>query len=94
MTRIVHLRRGAVGWFFEIVFYAFNMVMIAWLLFAWAKFGSIEEAARPAVKGLAEFGAAVGTLVALFVWMAGDVILGLLTLVIRERKATVQEQAE
>jgi hypothetical protein len=93
MTRVIHLHRGAFGWFFEIVFYVFNVVMVAWLFFTWAKIGHIEEIARPAIKGLEELGAAVGILTGLFVWMAGDVILGLLTLVARGRKATFEEEA-
>jgi len=92
MTRVLHFHRGAIGWLFEIIFYVFNVAMVAWLFFILAKIGNIEEVTRAAVKGLEEFGAAVSTLMALFVWMAGNVILGLLTLVTRGRKATFDER--
>jgi hypothetical protein len=95
MIRNLHLHRGAVGSFFEIAFYVFNIVMAAWLVLALAKFGSVEATPRSElVKAVAEFGVAFRILVVMFVWMAGDVILGLLTLVMRERKAGFEEHAE
>jgi hypothetical protein len=95
MTGIVRWHRGAVGSFFEIAFYVFNIVMAAWLILALAKFGSADETATSEfIKAVAELGVAFRVLIVLFVWMAGDVILGLLTLVIRERKATFGEHSE
>lgn len=81
------MHRGAIGSFFEIAFYVFNIVMAAWLFLALAKFGSAEATTKSEfIKAVAEFGVAFRILIVLLVWVAGDVILGLLTLVIRERR--------
>ena len=95
MTRIVHLRRGAVGWFFEIVFYLFNLAMAVVTVSAVGQSGDILAAAQTELaKGIAGFGAATRVFMLLFVWMAGDLILGSLTLITRARKATIQESVE
>ena len=59
MTRIVHLRRGPVGWFFEIVFYLFNLAMAVAMIYALGRAGDILAAAETELaKGIAGFGAA------------------------------------
>jgi len=92
MTRIVHFRRGPVGWFFEIVFYLFNLIMVVGIIVLIARSGDIVAAAETELaRGLAGFGAATKLLVLLVLWVAGDVILGLLTVISRGRKASIEE---
>lgn len=92
MTRIVHFRRGPAGLVFEILFYLFNLIMVLAVISVIARTGDIIAAAESEfARGLAGFGAAAKTFTLLIVWMAGDVILGSLTVIARGRKATIEE---
>jgi hypothetical protein len=92
MTKIVHLHRGPVAWFFEVVFYIFNLIMAAVMISAVVRSGDILAAAETELaKGIAGFGAAMRVFILLFVWMAGDLILASLTLITRTPKVTIQE---
>jgi hypothetical protein len=92
MTRIVHFHRGIVGSSFEIVFYLFNLVMLIAIITVIAQSGDILAAAETALaRGLVGFGAATKVLVLLLAWVAGDVILGSLTLITRARKGAIEE---
>jgi len=92
MARIVHLRRGAAGWVFEILFYLFNLVMLVAVLSVLARSGNIlAEAEGALARGLAGFGAATRLLALLLAWTTGDVILGALTIITRSRTAVIDE---
>ena len=92
MTRIVHFHRGVAGWFFEILFYIFNLIMAIAIISVIGSSGDILAAAETAfAKGLAGFGAATRIFVLLFAWIVGDLILGSLTLISRSRKASIEE---
>lgn len=92
MARIAHLRRGTVGWLFEILFYLFNLVMLIAVIAVIARSGNILAEAEGAIaRGLAGFSAATRLFVLLFLWMAGDVILGSLTIIARSRKVVIEE---
>ena len=92
MARIVHFHRGVVGWFFEILFYLFNLAMLIAIISVVVQSGDILAAAETALaRGLVGFGAATKVLVLLLAWLAGDVILGFFTLITRGRKAALEE---
>jgi hypothetical protein len=92
MMRIVHFRRGPVGWFFEIVFYLFNLIMAIELIVLIARSGDILAAAETELaRGVAGFGAAARLGLLLLTWVAGDLILGSLTIISRGRKALIEE---
>jgi hypothetical protein len=92
MTRIVHFHRGVVGWVFELAFYLFNLIMaIAIISLIWRSGDILAAAETELAKGLAGFGAATKLFILLFVWMAGDLILGSLTVITRRRKALIEE---
>jgi hypothetical protein len=91
MAKIVHFHRGVVGWFFEILFYVFNVGMAIAIIAVIGSSGDILAAAETALtRGLAGFGAATKLFVILFGWTVGDVILGFLTLITRSRKASIE----
>jgi len=92
MTKIVHFHRGIVGWFFEILFYLFNLVVAITIIAIVGRSGDILAAAESELaKGLAGFGAATKVFVLLIIWTAGDVILGSLTLITRGRKVSIEQ---
>jgi len=92
MARIVHFHRGVVGWFFEILFYLFNLAMLIAIISLVVQSDDILAAAETALaRGLVGFGAATKVLVLLLAWVAGDVILGFLTLITRARKGAIEE---
>jgi hypothetical protein len=92
MARIVHFHRGVVGWFFEILFYLFNLAMLIAIISVVVQSDDILAAAETALaRGLVGFGAATKVLVLLLAWVAGDVILGFLTLITRARKGAIEE---
>ena len=92
MTRIVHFHRGLAGWIFEIVFYLFNLMMAVGISVLIARSGDIVAAAETEfARGLAGFGAATKVFVLLVLWVAGDLILGSLTVISRGRKASIEE---
>ena len=92
MTKIVHFRSGPAGWFFEIVFYLFNLMMALAIIVLTVRSGDILAAAETELaKGLAGFGAATKLFVLLLIWVAGDVILGSLAVISRGRKAAIEE---
>jgi hypothetical protein len=92
MTKVVHFRRGAAGWLFEVLFYLFNLVMAIAIVSLLARSGDIVAAAESELaRGLAGFGAATKLVILLFVWMAGDLILGLLTVISRSRRGSIED---
>jgi len=92
MTKIVHFRRGPAGWVFEILFYLFNLIMAVALISGLSRSADILAGAETELaRGAAGFGAATRVFMLLFVWMAGDVILGSLTLIARRRSGPIEE---
>ncbi|HZZ22013.1 MAG TPA: hypothetical protein VFE60_05310 [Roseiarcus sp.] len=94
-----HIRkRGLFGWFFLVVFWAFNALMALW---AWVAFsvihgqyvGASGEFTEARQAGTA-IGGAIGGAAILFLWVAGRaVILGLLALLTKGRKTVVMRSA-
>lgn len=80
-----HVRkRGFFGKLFKFLFIAFNALMLIWVVSYWVTLGGMfQTAASDSTKTGMEIGAAIGTGALLFLWMAGSVILGLITLLSR-----------
>ncbi len=89
-----HVRkRGFFGKLFKLLFIAFNILMIIWLGSYWITAGDlINNAASEAEKAGGAVGATIGTGVLLFFWVAGDVILGLFTLLTRGQTVVITEE--
>jgi hypothetical protein len=83
MSAIVqrHVRkRGFFGKIFKFLFIAFNALMLIWVISYWITLGGMfQSAATEATKTGMEIGATIGTGALLFLWVAGSVILGLIT---------------
>jgi hypothetical protein len=86
MPSVYREGRGFFGWVFLIVFLAFNLLMLAWMVRYWQFVGSVDfgKPGDPVQAG-ATIGAALATGVILFVWVCGAVITGLLALLTRGR---------
>jgi hypothetical protein len=102
MTTIVRReirKRGFFGKLFKVLFIAFNLVMLAWVISYWMTLGhgwdeytKMPDAnLRNAAQGGYAIGATIGTSLLLFFWAAGDVVLGLLTMFTRGKKTIIEE---
>jgi hypothetical protein len=83
-------KRGFFGWVFLLLFIAFNLLMLAWMI------AGMGAASSVAVSGQAEeagrtIGTAIGAGMIMFVWLFGAIILGLFTLLTRGRKTIIEE---
>jgi hypothetical protein len=80
-----HVRkRGFFGKIFKFLFIAFNALMLIWVVSYWVTLGGMfQTAATDATKTGMEIGAAIGTGALLFLWVAGAIILGLITMLSR-----------
>jgi hypothetical protein len=89
-------KRGFFGWTFKLLFIVFNLLMLAWLISYWAEIGEIGKMAltSDAARIGAAIGSTIGTGVLFFFWVAGAVILGLLTLFTHGKKVIVEETVE
>lgn len=97
MTRIVRTeryRRGIFGHLIKWVFIAFNLLMVYALSQYWVGLGELERPASEAGRAGAAIGGTIGTGMIVFFWVAGAVILGLLTILTRGRKVIVEEERE
>jgi hypothetical protein len=96
MARIVRTeryKRGLFGWFFKLVFLAFNVFMaIVFGLTIW----SMNQYAPPdtLTKPGAGAGMTIGFGVILFIWALGAFILGMLTHFTRGKKIIIEETHE
>jgi hypothetical protein len=95
MTTIVRTevrQRTVLGKIIKWAFILFNLLMLTWMLLAC---GTVTESMNAADSDAAQAGTAVGGAIAsgmlLFVWMAGDVILGLFVLMTRGKRIIVDE---
>jgi hypothetical protein len=83
-------KRGFFGWVFLLLFIAFNLLMLAWLIGYWStlsemKTGSDAEAAGRAIGGT------IGSGMLISLWAFGDIILGIIVLLSRGRKTIIEE---
>ncbi|HEV2550803.1 MAG TPA: hypothetical protein VGU20_26055 [Stellaceae bacterium] len=96
MSKIVRTetrKRGFFGKVFKVLFILFNLLMLAWLIAYWVQVGDIVNRAgdSSAAHTGAAIGATIGTGFIISFWAAGDVILGMLTLLSRGKKIIVEE---
>jgi hypothetical protein len=69
------------------VFLGFNVLMLIWMVFAFAAVGDMNhQAVNDAERAGAAIGTGLGMTFLLFVWGVGDVILGLFVLLTRRKK--------
>jgi Kef-type K+ transport system membrane component KefB len=99
MARIVRTeryRRGFFGWIFRIVFWSFNLIMLAWIATYWGSLSGIPlDSTHPqATKAGMAIGGTIGTGVIMIFWAMGAFILGLLVMFTRGRKTIIEEQIE
>lgn len=80
-------RRGPFGLLFKWLLILFNLLMLAWLISA---IGATSEVVNNSNSDAEAAGAAIGSAIGLgmilVVWVLGDIILGLVTLLTRPRK--------
>jgi hypothetical protein len=87
--------RGFFGWLFTIAFFCFNLLMAVWLFSYWASVGELmNNAGSDAARAGGAIGATLGTGMLLTFWMAGAIILGLLTLFTRGKLTVIEERVE
>lgn len=96
IVRTERYRRGLFGWLFRIVFWAFNLIMLAWVATYWGTLSGVHvdgTHAEAAKVGMA-IGGTIGTGVIMVFWAMGAFILGLLVLFTRGRKTIVEERID
>lgn len=95
IVRTERRKRGIIGWFFLLVFLAFNALMLAWLIGAGNLMGeSAAGLTSDAEKAGHAIGAALGVGMILSIWAAGDIILGLFVLLTKGRKTIIETTAD
>ena len=86
-------KRGVFGTLLKWIFIGFNLLMIVWLISAWAGMGqSMSEIDTEAGQAGAAIGAALGTAFIFTFWALGDIILGMLVFFTRGQKILVTEE--
>jgi hypothetical protein len=84
-------KRGFFGWFFLILFWLFNGLMVWSIISAGAAISENRPFGEAERVGAA-IGAGLGFGMILFVWLAGAVILGLFVILTRGRKTIITER--
>lgn len=80
-------KRGFFGRVFKGLFVLFNILMVVWLFSYFGEIGGMsDELTSDAERAGAAIGGTIGTGLILGVWVMGDIILGLLTLLTRTKK--------
>jgi hypothetical protein len=80
-------KRGFFGFIFKWLLIIFNLLMIAWLLSYWSKLGEMTSSTMSSAEQAgAAIGGTLGTGLLFGIWVVGDIILGLATLLTRARK--------
>jgi uncharacterized paraquat-inducible protein A len=80
-------KRSFFGKLVKYAFIAFNILMLLWLIFGIGGAAeSIETAGSEAEQAGAAIGTGLGAMMIIFIWVAGDVVLGLMTLLTRAKK--------
>jgi hypothetical protein len=83
---------GLFGKTMRLLFFAFNVLMAIWLVSYWATISG-NDAVTSAERAGSAIGGAIGTVLLLFIWLAGAGILGALTLATRGPKIVVPLEA-
>lgn len=88
-TYVEKRKRGFFGWIFLILFLAWNVLMIGWLLI-YAQDVSGMETSSAAEETGKNIGVSIGVGVILFIWGFGSIITGLLAVLTRGSKTIVK----
>lgn len=68
-------------------FIGFNLLMLMWMVFGVGGAAeTIDSASSDAEKAGAAIGTGLGAMMIIFIWVAGDVVLGLMTLLTRPKR--------
>lgn len=79
--------RTTFGKIIKYLFIGFNILMLIWLVGGvGSASASVESAGSEAAQAGAAIGTGLGAMIIIFVWIAGDVVLGTLTLLTRPKK--------
>ncbi len=80
-------KRSLFGKLVKYAFIAFNILMFLWMIFGIGGAAeTIETAGSEAEQAGAAIGTGLGAMMIIFIWVAGDVVLGLMTLLTRAKK--------
>ncbi len=95
--RIVRTEKTVRGPFGKIVkwsFILFNALMLVWMVSGLAAVGhSYNSAGSSAEQAGTAIGGTIGAGLILFIWVAGDVILGLFVLLTKGKKIVIEERS-
>lgn len=85
--------RGPFGQLVKWLFIAFNVLMLFWMVTGLAAVGgTYSNATSNAAQAGTAIGGAIGASFILFIWLAGDVILGTFVLITRGKKVITEER--
>lgn len=80
-------QRSTIGKFFKYTFIGFNILMFIWLIGGVGSASqSISNTSSEAEQAGAAIGTGIGAIFIIFLWVAGDVILGILTYFTKAKK--------
>lgn len=86
--------RGAGGTIAAFLFWAFNLLMLAWVVSYWASIGGALDATNSAAtRAGAVIGTTIGTGLLGSVWIIGDLFLGALMLATRGHKVLIEHDS-
>ena len=83
-------KRGAFGWLFLLLFFAFNVVMLVWAI-SYTNLLSALSTGNEYERTGAAIGGLFGYSFLAFVWVAGAFVTGLLAFFTRGRKTIIEE---
>lgn len=95
MARVVRRerrQRGVFGWIVLILFWAFNLLMVAWAVAYYGQVGELYNETSGAERVGASVGIGIATWMLFGIWAAGATILGILVLVTRGSRVTIEEE--
>ena len=85
--RLLKPQRTFFGKIIKYTFIAFNILMLLWMLFGVGSAAStIDKQASDAEIAGAAIGTGLGAMFILFIWVTGDFVLGILTLLTRPKR--------
>lgn len=91
-TYIEKRKRGFFGWIFLLLFIAWNLLMLLWLVGAMNS-GPDTSQMSEAQRTSAALGTGLGVVIILVIWALGSVVTGLLALLTRGSKTIVKKVA-
>jgi hypothetical protein len=90
-TRIEKRQRGFFGWIFLILFWAFNAIMLLWMIGGiMATSDLAATTTNDAERAGAAIGSAIGFGMILMLWVIGAGLLGLFVMMTRGKKVIVE----